>query len=182
MSADIELVEMEENINSDYDGNVRDELFKSDYHYLIFSECIKLYKNGNSVLLELLSCTSIAGFKNATETTINIGKISYMNVTKSSALTKVGFWLMTLIMFVLISLSILAECAEDFESAGELIVAYWIFLVISAIIYVPFIAIAYYYVSLEYLVLYSDNGSKIKINTKKVINYFELTDLLKKLI
>lgn len=162
--------------------NDNEVLFKSKYQYLIFDYAIKLRKSGNSTLLELLSQTNIAGISNANETTININKISYVDVTKSSSLTKVFYWSMVTIAFLFTSLTILAEYSQDFDSAMELIIVYALSMILYAMIYLPLTMIGYYYITREYLVLYSDNGSKIKINTKKITNYSELNDLLKKLL
>lgn len=55
MMADLELEQI------DNDNTL---LFMSEYQNLSFNNRITVYKNGNSTLLELLSTTSIAGFKN----------------------------------------------------------------------------------------------------------------------
>ncbi len=159
-----------------------DVLFRSDYQYLVFSHAIELYKNCSSTLLGLSSRTSIAGFSNEIETTININKISYVDITKSSSLTKVVYWFIVAIAFLFTSLTILVEYSQDFDSAMELIIVYVITLILYMMIYLPLTMMGYYYITREYLVLYSDNGSKIKINTKKITNYSELNDLLKSLL
>jgi hypothetical protein len=173
MSMEIEL----DNIK-----DINDVLFKSEYRYLIFNDVIKLYENRNSTLLELLSYTDIAGIKNEKETVINVDKISYIDITVASTLTKVLFWFIAIIGFLFTSLTILVEYSQDIDSFTELIFVYILTLLLYSIFYFPLAAIAYYYVSREYLVLYSDNGNKIKINIKKVTNYSELNSLLKKLL
>lgn len=159
-----------------------DMLFRSDYQYLVFNHVIELYKNGNSTLLGLSSRTSIAGFSNENETTINVNKISYVDITKSSSLTKVFYWFIVAVTFLFTSLTILVEYSQDFDSAIELITVYVITLILYMVIYLPLTMVGYYYITREYLVLYSDNGSKIKINTKKITNYSMLIDLLKSLL
>lgn len=89
---------------------------------------------------------------------------------------------MAIIGFLFTALTILAEFSQDFDSATELFIMYPLALFLYCLFYLPLAAMGYYYVSLEYLVLYSDNGSKIKINTKKINNYSGLNDLLKKLL
>ena len=86
-----------------------DMLFRSDYQYLVFNHVIELYKNGNSTLLRLSSRTSIAGFSNENETTINVNKISYVDITKSSSLTNVFYWFIVAVTFLFTSLTILVE-------------------------------------------------------------------------
>lgn len=175
MSVEIELDTIE-------DINSNDVLFKSEYQYLIFTDIIKLHRNSNSVLLELLSYTNVVGIKNIKETVINIDKISYIDTDITSKLTKVLFWLIAIIMFLFTSLSILVEYSQDIDSSFELIVVYILTLLLYSIFYFPVILVVYHYVSREYLVLYSNNGNKIKINIKKITNYSELNSLLKKLL
>lgn len=159
------------------DGSPLVTLFESKHQNLISINTTKLYKSGNSVLLELVNCTNILGAKNVTGTTININNISHMSETELSTLTKIIYCIISFVGSLLFGLVSLAQYL--YFDSDIIAVIYWIFMYLYIMGWIPITLMMFYYASIKYLVLHSNNGNEIKINTKKVANYSELVDKLR---